>query len=635
MASAEQTLHRYELLERIAAGGMAEVFLAKASGAHGFEKVLAIKRILPGLAADEEFTARFIEEAKIAVGLSHANIVQVFDFGRFGGSLYIAMEYVDGADLATLLKAADRRAMLVPVPTGLYVATEIAKALDYAHRKPDARGRSGIVHRDVSPSNVLLSYEGEVKLADFGIATAAAAAATERRRIMGKWRYMSPEQTEAQPLTPQSDIFSAGALFYELLTGRRLFGGDEIPEIVRNVRELAIPPPSSVRADLPPDFDRILLRALERDPARRYPAMKEMMAELYELGFSRTIRASALDAAEFVEKLVPHRRPPAAAAGPRPLDDILRSELGLEGSAGARVTALPATVDRATSPPVTLVRRAAGSDGLSVWDIERAPTVSAPRNLRSVFGLGAALALVGLLGAGASVLARRVGHDAPQLARPGAAAPAPAGLTLDVSSQPPGAGVQVDGALRLARTPGRIAGLAPGRHRVLLSREGYQSVEDDIDIASNMVLDRELRPLQGRLQLHIEPAGAEVWLDGTLVGTSPLAVPTSPGRHTVRAQKKGFAASSRSVEVPPGGTSVELRLETERRWGTLDVFSEPWGEIYVDGHDTGKQTPQRGLRLPAGHHRLRLHNPVLNASRELEVEVSPDERKLIRETLAR
>src|SRR5262249_27415050 len=201
------SLHRYELLERIAAGGMAEGFRAKAQGAHGFEKVLAIKRILPALAADDEFTARFIDEAKLAVELSHANIVQVFDFGRFGGSLYLAMEYVDGTDLATLLKTAEARQRTVGLGTGLYIAIETARALAYAHRKVDAAGRPrGMVHRDVPPSNVLVSYEGEVKLADFGIATAVAAAATERR-IMGKWRYMPPEQTEAKPLTPLSDLF--------------------------------------------------------------------------------------------------------------------------------------------------------------------------------------------------------------------------------------------------------------------------------------------------------------------------------------------------------------------------------------------------------------------------------------------
>ena len=163
------TLDRYELVERIAVGGMAEVFRAKAFGAHGFEKLLAIKRILPDLARDPEFESRFIAEAKLAVALSHANIVQVLDFGRFGGTLYIAMELVDGPDLAALLRSLAERGQRVPVSAALHIAMEMAKGIDFAHRH-------GVVHRDVSPSNILLTRSGEVKIADFGIAQAAEAA---------------------------------------------------------------------------------------------------------------------------------------------------------------------------------------------------------------------------------------------------------------------------------------------------------------------------------------------------------------------------------------------------------------------------------------------------------------------------
>src|SRR5262245_5495827 len=161
-ADDERALQRYELMERIAVGGMAEVFRARAFGAHGFEKPLAIKRILPDLALDPEFENRFIAEAKLAVALTHANIVQVFDFGRFGGSLFIAMEFVDGPDLAALLKAFAERSRPMPTAPALHIAMELAKGLDFAHRR-------GVVHRDISPSNLLLSRAGEVKIADFGI----------------------------------------------------------------------------------------------------------------------------------------------------------------------------------------------------------------------------------------------------------------------------------------------------------------------------------------------------------------------------------------------------------------------------------------------------------------------------------
>ena len=187
----QKSLERYDVLDRIAVGGMAEVFLAKASGAHGFEKTLAIKRILPELASDPEFAARFIAEAKVAVRLSHANVVQVFDFGRIGESLFIAMEYVDGLDLAALLKKYKDDGRHIPLPAALHIAIEIVRGLDFAHQH-------AVVHRDVSPSNILISRAGEVKLGDFGIAVAASphrSGGTGPRKVMGKWRYMSPEQT--------------------------------------------------------------------------------------------------------------------------------------------------------------------------------------------------------------------------------------------------------------------------------------------------------------------------------------------------------------------------------------------------------------------------------------------------------
>jgi len=583
--------------------------------------VLAIKRILPALAADEEFVKRFIEEAKLAVELSHANIVQVFDFGRFGGSLYIAMEYVDGTDLATLLRAAERKQREVPLGTGLYIAIEISKALDYAHRKTDAEGvPRGIVHRDVSPSNVLVSYEGEVKLADFGIATAAAAADTERR-IMGKWRYMSPEQTAGQPLGPSSDLFSAGTVFYELFTGKRLFPGEEIPEIVRNVREMAIPPPSSARPDLPADIDHILLRALERNPAQRYPSMKEMLADLLEMSYARTIRASPLDAATLLEDMVPHRRPSGELKrGPRPLDDILRSELGIDRHSQARLTA--AEVAGAS----TIIKKGVDEKGLSVWDIERAPTVSAQTGMRAALGM-AVLALVGLvLGAGATVLSRRSSQKV--VTAPPASAPTE--IVLEVKSHPPGAEVAIDGEVRLAKTPGKVSGIKRGTHRVSLRLSGHEPWEEVLTISSNTVLEPELRAAQATLRVEVEPAGADLWLDGAPAGQGSRELLVPPGPHVLRAQKKGFSEAQKSLQVGPEGALVKLRLEAEKRYGALDLFSEPWGEIYLDGKDTGKQTPQRGLRVAAGHHRLRLVNPELHASKEIEFDLDADERKLLR-----
>src|ERR1043165_3622806 len=243
----QKSLERYDVLDRIAVGGMAEVFLAKAYGAHGFEKTIAIKRILPELASDPEFAARFIAEAKVAVKLSHANVVQGFDFGRIGESLFIAMEYVDGLDLALLLRKFKDEGKQVPMPAALHIAIEIVRALDFAHQH-------NVVHRDVSPSNILISRAGEVKIADFGIAVAARphkGAGPGPRKVMGKWRYMSPEQARGDTLDTRSDMFSAASVMFELFTGQKLFPGEEAEDIIKNIESMPIPKMSAIRPGLP------------------------------------------------------------------------------------------------------------------------------------------------------------------------------------------------------------------------------------------------------------------------------------------------------------------------------------------------------------------------------------------------
>src|SRR5215210_4622674 len=261
----QKSLERYDVLDRIAVGGMAEVFIAKAYGAHGFEKTIAIKKILPELARDPEFEARFIAEAKVAVRLSHANVVQVLDFGRIGESLFIAMEFVDGLDLAAMLRKFKDEKRLVPLPAAFHIAIEIVRALDFAH------GHS-VVHRDVSPSNILISRAGEVKIADFGIAIAAqphSNTGTGPRRVMGKWRYMSPEQTRGDTLDTRSDLFSAASVIYELFTNEKLFPGDEAEDIIKNIADMPIPRMSVLRPGLPSRLDDVLQNALSRKPIDR------------------------------------------------------------------------------------------------------------------------------------------------------------------------------------------------------------------------------------------------------------------------------------------------------------------------------------------------------------------------------
>jgi serine/threonine protein kinase len=262
----------YTLVKRIAVGGMAEVFKATQSGALGFKKVLAVKRLLPHLARNQELVDLFINEAKVVAPLSHPNIVPIFDLGRIENSYYIAMEYVHGRDLRSIERRAAERGPRIPHALSVLVAMRICSALGYAHRKKDARGEAmGIVHRDVSPQNILIAFEGSVKLTDFGIARAASkSTVTDRQQLRGKLSYMSPEQARGETTDHRSDIFCLGIVLYEMLTGQRPFQSDSEASILEKVRAGHVPPPREVDPSVPERLERVVLKALHPDPDERY-----------------------------------------------------------------------------------------------------------------------------------------------------------------------------------------------------------------------------------------------------------------------------------------------------------------------------------------------------------------------------
>jgi serine/threonine protein kinase/tetratricopeptide (TPR) repeat protein len=308
----EQSFGRYRLLERLGEGGMAEVFKAKSFGVEGFEKVLVIKRILPKLAEHPKFVDMFVHEAKLAVRLSHANIVQVFDLGRVDHptgeptSYFIAMEYVPGLDLASVLTRCRRQKRDVPLGMAVFVAAEMAKALDHAHRRRDEQSRPlGIVHRDISPQNVLVSWEGEVKVTDFGIAKAIDSIVDESRdeaqgRVRGKLAYMSPEQSRAQPVDGRSDIFSLGTVLYEMLTGTNPFTAPTSFETLRRVQASEYPPMELYRPDVPKGVADIVGKMLARDPKDRFSDAGRLHDELLGYFYAAAERFGANDLTEFL-----------------------------------------------------------------------------------------------------------------------------------------------------------------------------------------------------------------------------------------------------------------------------------------------------------------------------------------------
>jgi|GEM_PF-1108652 len=280
-------LGKYLLLERVNIGGMAEVFIAKTFGVGGFEQILAVKKILPTMAEDEEFIKMFIDEARVSVQLNHPNIVHIHDLDGRDDSYYIVMEYVSGRDLRSVMERFRRRKEKMPIPMAAHIASKMCEGLDHAHRKKDVKGMElNIVHRDVSPQNILLSYEGEVKIIDFGIArTNIRSTRTEAGVIKGKFGYMSPEQAYGLPVDRRSDIFAAAVILYEMLTGEKLFVAESDYSTLEKVRKVEFRSPRQVNADIPPALETVLLRALARDVENRFQWASDFHEELEKFTF--------------------------------------------------------------------------------------------------------------------------------------------------------------------------------------------------------------------------------------------------------------------------------------------------------------------------------------------------------------
>jgi serine/threonine-protein kinase len=326
--------NKYELLEPVGEGGMAKVWRGVTHGAAGFTCRVAIKRVLAKLASDAAFVAMFVEEARVVSELQHPNIVQVHDFDQDDeGRYFIVMEWVDGVDLEEWVKSFDGRP--TPWPLVVAIGVEILRGLAAAHERIDGAGRPApIIHRDVSPSNIMLSFDGSVKLVDFGIAKAFGVTPlvrTQRGALKGKFGYMSPEQTQHQDIDLRSDLFSAGIVLHETLSGRRLFKGQNEPQTLQHVIALPIDPPSRLNPQVPAELDRICLRALNRDRERRYSSGEELALELDELVHS--LRWGPERLASIMRALFPAGNasgafliiePPTAATQVAPVDDPRR-----------------------------------------------------------------------------------------------------------------------------------------------------------------------------------------------------------------------------------------------------------------------------------------------------------------------
>jgi serine/threonine protein kinase len=300
-------LGRYELLQQLAIGGMAEVYLARVNGIEGFRKRVVLKRILPQYASDPAYVSMFLDEARLAARLHHANIVQVFDVGAAVGDYFIAMEYVAGKDVRAILSAAARQERAIPLGVALSIAQGICRGLHFAHDLTDDDGRPlGIVHRDVTPANAIVTYDGCTKVLDFGVAKATTQTReTQSGTLKGKIGYMSPEQCQGEALDRRSDVFAIGILLFELTTGTRLYNDDaELKMLMRIVQEDA-PLPSSRRNDYPPELEFIVRRALARDREVRYATARDVERDLAAFARAADLDDSQAGVADFLRELFP------------------------------------------------------------------------------------------------------------------------------------------------------------------------------------------------------------------------------------------------------------------------------------------------------------------------------------------
>ncbi|WP_043431331.1 serine/threonine protein kinase [Cystobacter fuscus] len=492
-------LGKYHLLRKIASGGMGQVFLAREHSG-GIERLVVIKRVLPHLAEDEEFLAMFQEEAHLVAGLRHPNLITLLEWAQVEGRYCLAMEYVQGEDVRRLDRFARARGTPVPVGLALRIVAEASAGLHYAHQARDAEGRLlHLVHRDVSPQNILVGFDGGVKVIDFGVAKAAGSTSTTATGVLkGKYPYMSPEQADGRPVDGRSDLFALGVVLWELLTGHRLFKGESDLMTLRLVRDCQVPPPSLLNPALPAGLDALVLRALGPTPEARFPDCGAFRLAIEDFIVQNRLSASSAHLSAWLRELYAERI--ANEANPASLDQ-LTEDSDLDARSNTSRSGSDARSLSLTIAPLTPTTHT-GESGKRVY-VTRTVSPEAPRRrVRwgwAAMGLGVSL----LVGGAAVILLRQekpapvpppITASAPPLAVPPEPRPRPVSLT--VRSEPAGARVEVEGA-PYGETPLELP-LEPNAPPVTLALtlEGYEPTSRRVSAGDAPELSVKLRPRQ-------------------------------------------------------------------------------------------------------------------------------------------
>lgn len=635
---------KFCLLERISVGGMAEVFRAKPLDAPNFDKFLAIKRILPNLAEDEEFISMFIDEAKIAVQLQHRNICQIYELGRLHDSHYIVMEFISGRDILAIQNRMRRERKIMSVGQAIYLTRQIAAGLDSAHKKTGPDGKPlNIIHRDISPQNILVSYTGEVKVIDFGIAKAATRSnKTQVGVLKGKFGYMSPEQVRGFPLDRRSDIFALGTLLHEMLTCRRLFYGESDFATLEKVRKVDIHPPSKHNPNVPPEIDRIVMRALAAEPDQRYQWCSELMDDIdnflaklrppytertledwMQRTFAEELEGERHKRQEFAlfqteEDVVEHneklRQELVEKMGLSPdfdgvdKDQINEQSTMIWDSAAGLPGADLAPTEEATvqDAPKTMIVDGAG--GL-LQPPQSQPVAYVPPSMAHLYGdqmpqthgsqsggmgkigvlLVAALVFFSLAILGGAVYVF-FGTDALD------SAIATTGSVSVKTTPVQDVEVLLNGDLIATRTPFTKADLSPGAYTVELKHPDYKPTVRRVTVAAgetqDVSVELEARPVgKGTITLTVRPPRAVVYVDGEplkAVNTGKRTITLDDRReHLIEARLVGHYVAETRIELTDG-QKVTKTLELRKIRGEIDLKSKPGGKVFLNGAAVGR-----------------------------------------------
>jgi len=655
MGHMARTIRNFEVMEKIGMGGMAVIYKAKQTS---LDRIVAIKELHAHLASDKEIIDRFEKEAKSVAKLQHENLVNIIDYGKEGNSYFIAMEYVEGGltfkDLLGKVKK-------FPVTVALRVVTEVLKGLEYAHDK-------GIFHRDIKPANVMISKDGAVKIADFGIAkNLEQAGQTKTGQAVGTPAYMSPEQLAGRKVDQRTDLFSLGVMFYEILGGIRPFPGDTLHTIITQIIQTTPRPVEELDPLIPPEISKVVVKALEKDMDKRYSSATEMLKDLQDYMQKESISLTKKDMAAFVNDpnsyLQKQKQQDITEfmdrgsyfmnLGIGRIDDAIaefkKVTLIDPNHSQAKELLEKLEKEKAKAPPPKKAEKLAAKPAPTPKEAKRAPAVAAAPVAAPGAGIsriamiaGGVVALVGISIGSYFLLQSSTPREGKVETSQAANLPAPASgaatAFLSVNTEPGGAVIIIDGKSVSDKSPTVIANVTPGEHRIVLKKDGYTDQEQRINLTpgttgkidailqqipraheakpeapkkeASIPKPKDIEP--GFLKIRVSGAPwAKVYVDDAYIDQTPIASPikVQAGKHTLTLENPNFPKYTESIVIASNKTLEKTVVLKIPEPALLKVNVTPWADVYVDGKKVATTPIAAPLKITPGTHTILLSNP--------------------------